>query len=136
VSESSQLRRVRVACAVLHDASGRLFACRRPLNKALGGLWEFPGGKVEPGETPEAAVVRELREELEVEAAVESALTPVRHVYPTFEVELIPFRCRIQSGTPKLLEHIDSGWFEPEAAATLPWAPADIPTLRELGVPV
>jgi 8-oxo-dGTP diphosphatase len=127
---------VRVVCAVLRSEDGRIFSCRRPLGKSLGGLWEFPGGKIEPGEAAEAALVRELSEELGVQSEILSALTPVCHAYPTFDIELLPFIARVVSGEIHLHEHSAAGWYLPDEMTGLDWAPADLPILRELGMKV
>lgn len=121
---------LRVVCAVL-ERGDRVLAARRPEGKALAGLWEFPGGKIEPGETPPEALVRELREELGIEAVVGAALTPVRHAHPGGLLELHPFRCRT-GGEPAAAEHAELRWCLPEELEALAWAPADIPIVREL----
>ena len=121
-----------VVCGVILDASGRYLACRRPQNKHLGGLWEFPGGKVDPGEAPEAALARELKEELEIEVEVGERLAEVRWKYDTATIRLIPFFCRIRSGEPVPVEHTEIRWCAPHAFAELDWAPADLPVLDQL----
>jgi 8-oxo-dGTP diphosphatase len=123
---------IEVVCGVIRDDAGRVLACRRPADKHLGGLWEFPGGKVEAGETPAVALVRELREELGVGVVVESALTPVEWDYGTAAIRLLPFFCRISAGEPRAIEHQQLAWEPLEALKTLAWAPADVPILREL----
>lgn len=127
---------LRVVCAVFVDREGRYFAVKRPPDRRLGGLWEFPGGKIEPGETPEDALVRELNEELEFEAShleLFCSLTPVRHEYDFAIVELVPFLLRCHE-TPvfTLMEHTDFCWISRKEANALAWAPADIPILEQL----
>lgn len=121
-----------VVCGVIEDGSGRVLACQRPEGGHLAGLWEFPGGKVEPGETAAAALIRELGEELAIEVEVGEALTPVSWDYGRGELRLVPFRCRIRGGSLTLREHAAARWCGPAAACLLAWAPADLPVLREV----
>ena len=121
-----------VVCGVIEDELGRFLACLRPQGKHLGGLWEFPGGKVDPGESPEKALVRELMEELSVEIEVISPLTPVVWAYHELTIQLLPFRCRILRGKLHATEHEKLHWCLPENFHDLQWAAADLPILREL----
>ncbi len=121
-----------VVCAVIFDNDGRFLACRRPSDKHLGGKWEFPGGKVDSGESPEAAIVREIREELAIEVEVLSSFSPVVWDYDGRLIRLIPFRCGILAGVPQALEHDDLLWCTPGDWGLLDWAPADVPILREI----
>ena len=121
-----------VVCGVIEDDAGRFLACLRPAGKHLGGFWEFPGGKVEAGESPEAALVRELLEELGIEVAVEGALDPVLWTYDRGPIRLSPFLCHIIRGIPSPLEHEALRWCAPRDIASLPWAPADLPILEQL----
>lgn len=120
-----------VVCGLIEDEQGRVLACLRPEGKHLGGKWEFPGGKVEPGESPELALVRELREELAIETAILAALTPVVWDYGRGSIRLIPFRCRIVSGVPDPLEHAAIRWVDAAGLGNLDWADADGPILSE-----
>lgn len=121
-----------VVCGVIGDGAGRVLACRRPEGGHLGGCWEFPGGKVESGESHAAALVRELREELAVTVVVGEALTPVVWDYGRGPFRLLPFRCRIIGGTLTLLEHDASQWCDAGQARLLAWAPADVPIIGEV----
>jgi len=122
-----------VACLVLMDADGCLLATRRPPGKALGGLWEFPGGKVEAGEHAADALRREIREELHLELDDLQPLPPVEHTYPFGAILLLPFLARCGKRPPiHLSEHDAHIWIAPAAAPTLPWAPADLPVLEQL----
>ncbi|MGL5017068.1 MAG: (deoxy)nucleoside triphosphate pyrophosphohydrolase [Luteolibacter sp.] len=123
---------IQVVCGVIQNPEGAYLACLRPAGKHLGGLWEFPGGKVDPGESPEAALVRELAEELAVQVEVLSPLTPVVWNYGEITIRLCPFLCRIVSGGLQALEHEQVLWVFPEDFDSLMWAPADVPVLREL----
>ena len=118
-----------VVCAVIEDDQGRVLACRRPAGGHLAGMWEFPGGKVEEGESPAEALARELQEELGVEVAVGEALPPVNWDYGRGAFRLLPLRCRIVRGEVVLHEHSACRWCGPDAALELAWAPADVPVL-------
>jgi 8-oxo-dGTP diphosphatase len=121
-----------VVCGVIKDEAGCFLACLRPAGKHLGGLWEFPGGKVEAGEPPEAALVRELREELGIEVTVEGALDPVTWTYDRGQIRLSPYLCHITLGIPSPLEHEALRWCAPRDFESLEWAPADLPVLDQL----
>ncbi|MEX1048755.1 MAG: (deoxy)nucleoside triphosphate pyrophosphohydrolase [Akkermansiaceae bacterium] len=121
-----------VVCAVIEDPQGRFLACLRPQGKHLGGFWEFPGGKIDPGESPQAALTRELYEELEIHATIGPPLDPVIWSYGGTKIRLMPFRCAIASGEPRAIEHERLLWCPPEQLGTLPWAAADLPILRQL----
>lgn len=121
-----------VACAIIEDERGRVLLAKRPAGKCLGGYWEFPGGKVEEGESTEAALVRELEEELLIHTQVLQTLEAVEHQYEKFSIRLIPCRAKILSGTPTPTEHSDLGWFSIQEIAIETLAPADVPVLAQL----
>lgn len=121
-----------VVCGVIGNGEGLYLACQRPAGKHLGGLWEFPGGKVDPGESPEAALVRELREELAVDVELGASLTPVVWDYAGKTIRLLPFHCTIIGGELQALEHQDLRWCAPAHFGSLDWAEADIPILGEI----
>ena len=122
-----------VVCGILMDRQGRYLACRRPRGKHLGGLWEFPGGKVDPGEAPERALVRELYEELGNEVPVGSALAAVAWKYDLGEIRLLPYFCTMRDDqTPRAIEHEALIWCAPENFGTLSWAAADLPVLDQI----
>lgn len=123
---------IEVVCAVLEDGNGRFLACQRPFGKHLGGLWEFPGGKIDPGESAEAALVREISEELAIEIEVERPMQAVVCNYGEKRIRLQPFRCRIVRGEPHPVEHERIFWCAPEDFDSLPWAEADLPILAEI----
>lgn len=120
-----------VAACALVDADGRVLLSQRPQGKALAGLWEFPGGKVEAGETPEAALLRELREELGVEtkAACLAPLTFASHSYEGFHLLMPLFVCRRFQGTPRPLEGQSLKWVRPRDMRDYPMPPADAPLI-------
>ena len=121
-----------VVCGVIEDGDGRFLACLRPAGKRLGGLWEFPGGKVEPGESPEVALVRELEEELGIVVVTTDPLNPVSWSYEFGDIRLLPYHCRIISGTICPHEHEQVVWCAPQDFDSLEWAPADLPVIDQL----
>ncbi len=123
---------VAVACAVIQGADGRILAAQRPFNKSLGGKWEFPGGKIETGETPADALVRELEEELGIHTQVDRALSVVHYDYEAFSIELHPFVVTILAGEMIAKEHEEIRWITLEEAPAIDWAEADIPIWQEL----
>ena len=110
----------------------KFMICQRPANKARGMLWEFVGGKVEPGETKEQALIRECREELAITVAPADIFTEVTHEYPDIEIHLTLFNCTIAAGTPRLLEHHDLKWITPEEVTKYEFCPADTVMLRRI----
>lgn len=120
-----------VAAALIWDGD-RFLACQRPANKARGLLWEFVGGKVEPGETREQALVRECREELAVTVQVGDIFMEVTHEYPDLTVRMTLFHAVIADGTPQMLEHNDLRWVTIEEMDALAFCPADEVILDEL----
>lgn len=110
----------------------RFLACQRPAHKARGLLWEFVGGKVEPGETKEQALIRECREELGVTVAVGDVYMEVDHVYPDLTVHLTLFCATIAEGVPQKLEHHDIRWITVEEIDQYPFCPADEEILERL----
>ena len=112
--------------------NGLLLISQRHLDSHLGGLWEFPGGKVDTGESPEGALVREIREELGVETTVGRALEPVVWSYEWGTIRLLPFLCSISGGPPQAIEHEQLLWCAPEDFSSLAWAEADLPILDQL----
>ena len=119
-----------VACALV-DVDGRVLICKRPQGKSLAGLWEFPGGKVEAGETPESALIREMDEELGI-TITQSCLAPfvfASHTYETFHLLMPLFACRRWQGTPVGREGQRITWVRAHSLKDYPMPPADIPLI-------
>lgn len=123
-----------VVCGVIENAAGEFLACLRPAGEYLAGHWELPGGKVEPGESPEMALARELMEELTVVVEVGLPLSAVTWYYGDRTVRLRPFYCRITGGELRAMVHEKLHWCAPENFQQLDWAPADIPILGEIAL--
>ncbi len=127
---------VLVSAVALVDRDGRVLLARRPEGKQMAGLWEFPGGKVEPGESPEAALIRELREELGIDTW-ESCLAPLTfasHAYPDFHLLMPLFVCRKWKGIARAVEGQSLAWVPVSRLRDYPMPPADsplIPILRD-----
>lgn len=121
-----------VACAIIQDDHGRLLIARRPEGKCLAGFWEFPGGKLEAGESPAEALCRELREELRIETEITDMLEEVEHDYEEFSVRLIPCIAKILAGKPEPTEHTEIAWLQPDQIDLNTMAPADVPILRQI----
>jgi 8-oxo-dGTP diphosphatase len=120
-----------VSAVALIDPDGRVLLAQRPEGKSLAGLWEFPGGKVDPGETPEAALIRELREELGIEtkASCLAPLTFASHSYDDFHLLMPLFACRRWEGIATGREGQTLAWVRPEKLRDYPMPPADIPLI-------
>ena len=122
---------VEVVAALIWD-NERFLICQRPANKARALLWEFVGGQVEAGESPQDALVRECREELDIEITVNDVFMDVTHEYPDITVHLTLFHSNIASGTPKLLEHNDLRWITVDEIDNFDFCPADVDILEKL----
>jgi 8-oxo-dGTP diphosphatase len=134
---SEGLPTVLVSAVALIDRDGRVLLAQRPAGKRMAGLWEFPGGKIETGETPEAALIRELGEELGIDTA-ESCLAPLTfasHSYDDFHLLMLVYVCRKWSGTPRPLEGGELAWVRASRLRDYDMPPADtplIPVLQDL----
>ncbi|HEY2662433.1 MAG TPA: (deoxy)nucleoside triphosphate pyrophosphohydrolase [Caulobacteraceae bacterium] len=123
-----------VAAAALVDMDGRVLICKRPQGKQLAGLWEFPGGKLEPGESPEACLIRELEEELGVRVS-NACLAPfvfASHAYDSFHLIMPLFLCRRWDGVVQAVEHEAIAWVKPNQMGDYPMPPADAPLVAWL----
>ena len=118
------LKTISVVAAMI-EADGRVFATQRGYGPQKDG-WQFPGGKIEPGETPEAALAREIREELDAEITVGEKVVQVEYDYPTFHLSMGCYRCALASGHLTLREHEAARWLSPGELDSVPWLPADV----------
>ncbi len=123
-----------VAACALIDADGRVLLAKRPAGKDMAGLWEFPGGKVDPGERPEMTLIRELREELgiQVQEACLAPLTFASHTYPQFQLLMPLWVCRRWEGDVRPLEGQELAWVRPNRLRDYPMPPADEPLIPHL----
>ena len=117
------MKTVHVVAAVIRDGN-RVFATQRGSGEYKDG-WEFPGGKIEAGETPQEALRREIREELDTEITVGERLAAVEYAYPQFHLSMQCFWCEILEGTPVLKEHEAARWLDVESLDSVAWLPAD-----------
>jgi 8-oxo-dGTP diphosphatase len=124
------MRHLHVACAII-EQEGSVLAAQRSATMTLPLKWEFPGGKIEAGESPEECLIRELMEELGISVLVGTALSPATHSYPDFTVTLYPFACRLTGGIITLHEHHALIWIKPQQMPELDWAAADLPVISE-----
>ena len=125
------MKTVEVVAGIIKDGE-KVFATQRGYGDQKDG-WEFPGGKMEPGETPEQALVRELREELAIDVSVGSFVCTVEHDYPTFHLKMHCFICSIVGGkSPELLEHEAARWLAPAELHSVNWLPADVKVVAAL----
>ncbi|GJD35643.1 (deoxy)nucleoside triphosphate pyrophosphohydrolase [Methylobacterium aerolatum] len=128
------MRLLLVVAVALVDTDGRVLVSERPPGKQLAGLWEFPGGKVEPGERPEETLIRELHEELGI-AVEEPCLAPLTfasHAYPEFHLLMPLYVCRRWTGTPRPMEGQALKWVRPKSLRDIPMPPADEPLIPYL----
>ena len=127
-------RSIHVVAGVIRDARGRILLARRTEGRDLSGSWEFPGGKVEPGERPEAALIRELKEELGIDVN-EACLAPfvfTSHAYDSFHLLMPLYLCRRWSGVVTAREHAGLAWVKPNKLSDYPTPPADEPLVAWL----
>ena len=118
------MKSIEVVAAIIHDGEGRIFATQRGYGDMKDG-WEFPGGKMEPGESPEDALRREIWEELETRIQVERLVTTVEYDYPKFHLKMHCFWCSIESGQLTLKEHEAAKWLQLSDIYSVDWLPAD-----------
>ncbi|TAN38822.1 MAG: (deoxy)nucleoside triphosphate pyrophosphohydrolase [Nitrospirae bacterium] len=124
------MKHLQVACAII-EAKGKVLCTQRSESMSLPLKWEFPGGKLDEGESPGECLRRELREELGIEASVGQACPETTHHYPEFSITLYPFICAIVSGEITLHEHAAMVWLPVEKLQALDWAEADWPVIKD-----
>lgn len=117
---------INVVAAVIKDENEKILITQRNLKKAQGGLWEFPGGKIEPNETRENAIIREIKEELDIDIEVKSYLSEKVFNYPEKDINLIALECKKINGEIRLLEHEDYKWVSKNELDNFQFAPADL----------
>lgn len=125
------MKQIEVVAAIIHDTEGRVFATQRGYGD-WEGWWEFPGGKIEDGESPEEALQREIWEELETRIAIERPVTTVEWDYPKFHLTMHCYWCRIESGSLTLKEHEAARWLACDELESVKWLPADLQILPEI----
>ncbi|MBR5467115.1 MAG: 8-oxo-dGTP diphosphatase MutT [Bacteroidaceae bacterium] len=125
------MKTINVVAAIILDEEKRILATQRGYGE-YEGWWEFPGGKIEPGEGPEVALRREIMEELGVEIAVENLLCTVEYDYPKFHLSMLCFMCRISNGEIDLREHKSAQWLSKETLDDVEWLPADVEVIKLL----
>jgi 8-oxo-dGTP diphosphatase len=119
---------IHVTCAII-ERDGLVLASQRSATMSMPFKWEFPGGKIDPGESPEACLRREINEELSLQVSVKENLPVSTYHYPAFTISLYPFICAIDAGEIVLHEHAAIAWLTPEKLHSLEWAEADVPVL-------
>lgn len=124
------MKTIRVVAAVIRKGN-RIFATQRGYGEFKDG-WEFPGGKIEPGETPQEALVREIREELETEIRVGDLIDTIEYDYPAFHLSMDCFWCEIEEGSLELKEHEAAKWLDRESLYTVDWLPADVGLVEKI----
>ncbi len=126
------MKQIEVVAAIIHDEKERIFATQRGYGDFKDG-WEFPGGKMEPGETPEEALMREIWEELETRIRVERLVQTVEWDYPAFHLTMHCYLCHVESGHLELKEHEAAKWLRKEELESVNWLPADEVVVKRLG---
>lgn len=126
------MKHIEVVAAIMMNEQNQIFCAQRKNFGELALKWEFPGGKIEPGETHQKALTREIKEELELTIKVNDYLMKVSHQYKTFHLTMYCYYCKILGGTLVLNDHIQFLWMTKEELSTLDWADADIPIIKQL----
>ena len=126
----NSMKEIRIAAAIIVN-DGKIFATQRGYG-AWKDWWEFPGGKIEPGETPEEALAREIREELDVEIEIDEFYTTVEYDYPEFHLVMDCFICHIIEGEPVLMEHEAAKWLAADELSSVQWLPSDVELIDKL----
>ena len=127
------MKQIEVVAAIIHDADGRIFATQRGYGD-FKDFWEFPGGKMEPGESPEEALKREIWEELETRIVIERFVRTIEWDYPQFHLTMHCFWCRVESGALTLKEHEAARWLSTNQLDSVNWLPADLQLIKHLSM--
>lgn len=125
------MKQIEVVAAIIHDAEGRIFATQRGYGE-WEGWWEFPGGKMEAGESPEEALRREIWEELETRIVIERMVTTVEWDYPKFHLTMHCYWCHVESGSLTLKEHEAARWLATGELESVKWLPADLQIIEKI----
>ena len=125
------MKQIEVVAAIIHDAEGRIFATQRGYGE-WEGWWEFPGGKIEAGESPEEALRREIWEELETRIVIERLVTSVDWDYPKFHLTMHCYWCHVESGSLTLKEHEAARWLATDELESVKWLPADLQIIEKI----
>lgn len=124
------MKHINVVCAVIVN-KGRIFACQRGYGEWKD-WWEFPGGKIEPGETPQQALHREIHEELDADIEIGPLLRTINYDYPAFHLTMHCFKCKLSGKHLTLIEHEAARWLKPEELDSVKWLPADVDIINDL----
>ena len=127
------MKQIEVVAAIIHDANGHIFATQRGYGD-FKDFWEFPGGKMEPGESPEEALKREIWEELETRIVIERFVRTIEWDYPQFHLTMHCFWCRVESGALTLKEHEAARWLSTNQLDSVNWLPADLQLIKHLSM--
>ncbi len=125
------MKTIEVSAAIIHDKMGRIFATQRGYGEWKD-WWEFPGGKIEPGETPEEALAREIKEELNAEISIDKFVTTVKYDYPKFHLTMHCYLCSLTTDSLHLNEHEAAKWLTKEELDSVKWLPADLIVIEKL----
>ncbi|MBQ2055949.1 MAG: (deoxy)nucleoside triphosphate pyrophosphohydrolase [Bacteroidaceae bacterium] len=125
------MKTIEVSAAIIHDKTGRIFATQRGYGEWKD-WWEFPGGKIEPGETPEEALAREIKEELNAEISIDKFVTTVEYDYPKFHLTMHCYLCSLTTDSLHLNEHEAAKWLTEEELDSVNWLPADLIVIEKL----
>lgn len=125
------MKRIEVVAAIIHDENGRIFATQRGYGE-FKDFWEFPGGKMEPGESPEEALKREIWEELETKIVIERLVATIEYDYPAFHLTMHCYWCKVETGSLTLKEHEAARWLDRNHLESVNWLPADLQLLQTI----
>lgn len=125
------MKQIEVVAAIIHDSEGRIFATQRGYGDWKD-YWEFPGGKMEAGESPEEALRREILEELDVQIVIERFVQTIDYDYPNFHLTMHCYWCHIDSGSLVLKEHEAAKWLKPNELSSVEWLPADLTLIKDI----